>query len=291
MIKDFEHFAPKTVKEACSLLAQYKDDAKIIAGGQSLLILMKQRLISPKYVIDIKGLSSLDYINFDKKEGLRIGALSTHRAVETSSVVRREFGVLAEMEQEVANLPIRNWGTIGGNLCQADPAGDPAPVLIALNARVKVASSTGERSVALEGFFKDYLETVLKPGEILTEIEVPNPAAHTGVAYARFSLVDQGHPLVGAAASITLDSRNATCKDARIVLGGSAATPMRAKKAEKVLIGKEIKDGLIEEAAQAASEEARPPSDIHASEEYRRKVAKVLVRRALKQALERVKKA
>jgi len=290
VIKDFEYFAPETVDEMVNLLTQYKEESKIIAGGQSMLILMKQGLIAPQYLIDIKGISALDYINFDKNEGLRIGSLTTHRTIETSPVIGNGFSVLAEMEQNVASVETRNWGTIGGNLCHADPAGDPAPVFIALNGKLKMVSSNGERTMAVEDFFKDYFETALQSDEILTEIQVPNPPPRTGTAYRKFSLLEGDYALVSAAVSITLSSKDDTCSDARIVLGAVASVPMRAKQAEKVLIGREIKDNLLQEAGKAASEEARPISDMHASEEYRREVVGVLVKQVVGEALERAKR-
>ena len=288
-MQDFEYLAAKTVEEACSLLSQYKEEANIIAGGQSLLTLLRQKLISPSYLIDIKGISDLDYIKFDGKDGLRIGALTTHRAIELSPLIKERFSVLAEMEKVVASVQTRNWGTIGGNLCHADPIGDPAPPLIALNARVNIASLRGERIIPLEEFFKDYFTTVLEADEILTEIQIPNPPPHSGVAYIKFSTIEAGIKIAAVSALITLDGK--TCKDARIVLSAVAPVPMRAKEAAKLLVGKSIDDNLIEQAAEMASKEARPTSDVHASEEYRRELAKVLVRRVTKQALERAKAA
>jgi len=287
MIKDFEYLAPKTLKDALTLLSQHREEAKLIAGGQSLLVLIKQGLVTPRYLIDINGTSNLDYINLDEKEGLRIGSLTSHRAIELSSVIRNRFGVLAEMEQGLASIQIRNWGTIGGNLCHADPAGDPAPPLIALKAKGKIASLSGERSLPLEEFFKDYFETALQADEMLTEIQVPNPSPHTGTAYTKFVLMEGDHSIVGVAVSLTLGSSDGACGDARIVLGAAAPVPMRAQKAEKVLVGKAIKDNVIEEAAQVASEESRPTSDVHGSEEYRRELVRVLVKRAAEEAIKR----
>jgi len=291
MIKDFEYFAPKTVEEALTLLSQYKEESKIIAGGQSLLILMRQGLVAPQYLIDIKGISALDYINYDKNGGLRIGSLTTHRTIETSPIIRNGFSVLAEMEQNIASVETRNWGTIGGNLCHADPAGDPAPVFIALKGKLKMLSPNGERTIAVEDFSKDYFETDLQADEILTEIQVPNPPPRTGTVYRKFSLLEGDYALVSAAVSITLGSKDDTCSDARIVLGAAAPVPMRAERAEKVLIGREIKDELLQEAGKAASEEASPIADMHASEEYRREVIGVLVKRVAGEAWERAKGA
>src|SRR5512136_2620355 len=144
MIKDFEYLAPKTLQEALVLLDQYRDECKIIAGGQSLLILMRQGLVAPEHLIDIKGISELDYIKSDAKEGLKIGALTTHRTIEKSPVMKNGFSILAEMERRLASIQTRNWGTIGGNVCHADPAGDPTPVLIALKATLSMASLKGQ---------------------------------------------------------------------------------------------------------------------------------------------------
>ncbi|HEY54714.1 MAG TPA: xanthine dehydrogenase family protein subunit M [Dehalococcoidia bacterium] len=290
MIKDFEHFAPKTLKEALTLLDKYQDEAKIICGGQSLLILMRQGLVAPEYLIDIKGISELSYIKSDGKGGLKIGALTTHRTIEKSSQMRDGFAVLAEMETRLASIQTRNWGTIGGNLCHGDPAGDPAPVLIALNATLKMASLKGERSLPVEDFTLDYFETALKTGELLTEITVPAPPAHTGTAYTKFNIIESDLATVGVAASITLGAGD-SCQDIRIALGAAAATPMRAKKAEAVLKGKKISDALLAQAGETASTEADPISDMQASEEYRRELVKVLVPRISKEAMARAKKA
>jgi carbon-monoxide dehydrogenase medium subunit len=290
MIKDFEYFTPKTLKEALTLLDKYQDDAKVICGGQSLLILMRQGLVAPEYIIDIKGLSELSYIKSDGKGGLKIGATTTHRMIEKSSQMRDGFAVLAQMETRLASIQTRNWGTIGGNLCHGEPAGDPAPVLIALKATLKLASLKGERSLPVEDFTLDYFETALQPGELLTEIAVPAPPAHTGTAYSKFNIIESDLATVSVASSITLGTGD-SCQDIRIALGAAAPTPMRAKKAEAVLKGKKISDALLAQAGEAASAEAEPLSDIQASEEYRRELINVLVPRITKEAIARAKKA
>jgi carbon-monoxide dehydrogenase medium subunit len=290
MIAAFEYFAPKTVKEALSLLSQYKEGAKIIAGGQSILVVMRQRLLTPEYVIDIKGLSALDYIKYDEGKDLRIGALTPHRTIEKSPVIQKHFGVLSEMEENLATIQTRNWGTIGGNLCHGDPAGDPATIFIVLKAKLKLASSTGERVIDMEEFSKDYLEVALGPGEMLTEIQIPTPAPHTGTAYEKLMVMKGDMGVIGAAVSITLDSKG-SCQDARIVLSNCSAVPLRAKKAEKVLIGKAINDARLAEAGEVASSEADPPADVHGSVEYRREMIKVFVKRAAQKALEKARAA
>jgi carbon-monoxide dehydrogenase medium subunit len=290
MIAAFEYLAPKTVKEALSLLSKYKDEAKMIAGGQSMLVVMRQRLLTPEYVIDIKGLTELEYIKYDEKQGLRIGALTIHRDIEKSPVIQKHFEVLSEMEGNLATIQTRNWGTIGGNLCHGDPAGDPAPVLIALKAKLKLASSAGERVIDTEEFSTDYLEVALKPGEMLAEIQVPTPAPHTGTAYEKLMVMKGDMGVVGAAVSITLDSKD-SFQDARIALSNCSSVPLRAKKAEKVLIGKTINDALLAEAGEVASGEADPPADVHGSVEYRREMIKVFVKRVAQKALEKARAA
>lgn len=290
-MKNFEYFSPQNVKEACSLLSQYAEEAKVIAGGQSLLIILKQRLLSPSYLIDIKGIKDLDYIRYDEKDGLSIGALTTHRALETSPVVRERFFMLAEMEQRLATIQIRNWGTLGGNLCHGDPASDLAPPLIALDAEVKLTGPNGERVVKLEEFFKDYYETVLGTGEILAEIHIP-PIPPYGGIYMKTSLRETDMALAGVATIVVLDSKDRkVCKDVRIVMGSVGPRPIRSTRAEDLLRGQKFSDRVIEKAAQTASEEAEPISDIHGSEEYKKEMVKVLVRRSLKEAISRAEAA
>jgi len=288
-MKDFEYFAPKTVEEALSLLSQYKGEAKIIAGGQSMLVVMRQGLLAPEYVVDIKGITALDYMTYDEREGLRIGALTIHRAIEKSPIIQKHFRVLSEMERNLATIQTRNWGTIGGNLCHGDSAGDPAPVLIALDAKLKLKSLSGERIVAMEGFSKDLLEVDLEPDEMLVEIQVPTPRPHTGVAHEKLMVMQGDAGIVGAAVSITLKPKEGVCEDARIVISNAASVPMRVKEAEKRWIGRVVNDHLLAEAGDIASAEADPPSDVHASSEYRKEMLKVFVKRAAGKALERAK--
>jgi carbon-monoxide dehydrogenase medium subunit len=290
MIKDFEHFAPKTLKEALALLAKYGDDCKVICGGQSLLILMRQGLVSPKYMIDIKGLDELNYIK-DGKDGLKIGATTTHRTIEKSAVIKRKYPVLAEMEKRLASIQTRNWGTIGGNVCHGDPAADPAPVFMVLDATLTVAGAKGSRSIPIDKFCLDYFEVALEPGELLTEIKLPVPPPHTGTVYTKFNIIESDLATASVAVSLTLGSGDGVCQDIRIALGAVAPTAIRAKKAEKVLKGKKITEALLAEAGEAAAKETEPISDIAASEEYRRELVRVLVPRMTREALARAKKA
>lgn len=290
MIKDFIYLKANTTKEALDFLEQYKEDCKIICGGQSLLILMRQGLVAPEYLIDIKNLNELSYIEFDSKKGLKLGATTTHMAIEKSSVIEKQFPLLVEMERNIASVQTRNWGTIGGNLAHGDPAGDPGPIFVAMNATVKMANKERERTLALEEFFLDYFETALEEGELLLEIQIPVIPLKTAVAYEKFSIVKNDQGIVSVAASITLDDDGASCKDARIVLGNAAPAPLRAKEAEKLLIGNKKSSRLFDKVGIKASEEADPVDDIHGTESYRRELVKVLAERTLMKAWEQAMK-
>ena len=285
----FEYLAPKTLQEACSLLSQHKEKAKVGAGGTDLLVKMKGREFTPQYIIGLKNISDLDYIRYDKAAGLRIGALATIDSIASSAAIRERFSSLADAADKMATPQVRNLGTIGGNLCNAAPSADLAPPLISLGAKAKLVSPQGERTIALEEFFTGPGETVLQTGEILAEIQVPSQPPNTGGAYLKISRTAVDLALVGVAALITLEPKDGICSDAKIALGAVAPTPIRAKKAEGAIKGKRIEDGSIEEAAQLASEEARPISDVRSSSYYRTEMVKVLTRRAIRQASKQVK--
>ena len=255
---DFEYLPATTVEEALDLLSQHKDDEyKIIAGGQSLNTAMKHRLIAPEYIIDIKGLSDLDYIKFDEKEGLKIGALATHRSLEKSPIVREKYSVLCEMEENVASVETRNWGTVVGDLCNADPAVDPAPPLIVLDAKLTIASKGEERTVTAEEFAVDFFETTVQPGEMVTEIQIPVLPPNTGVYFTKYAQMLGDYALGSVAVLITLDKKKDVCANARIGLAGVASVPVRAKKTEAVLKGKKITEALLAEAAEVVKTEIR----------------------------------
>jgi carbon-monoxide dehydrogenase medium subunit len=289
---DFEYLPAANVEEALKLLAQYKDeDYKIVAGGQSLNTMMKHRLIAPAYIIDIKGLTDLDYIKFDNQDGLKIGALTTHRSLEKSPVILEKYSVLSEMEENVASVETRNWGTVAGDLCNADPAADPAAVLIALGASLTIANSSETRTVDAEDFASDFYETAVQPGDLVTEIQIPVLPPNTGAAFTKYSQIHGDYALASVSVLITLDSKKEKCVNARIGLAGVASVPIRAKKAEEILKGKTITDELIAEAAKMASEETSPITGIEASGEYKKELAGTLVKRVGKEALARALKA
>ena len=283
----FKYFPARTVNEACDLLSQYGEEAKLLGGGQSLVTLMKQDFVSPLYLIDIKGISDLDYIRYDKIDGLRIGALTTHRSLETSDIVQEKFSILTQMEHTLASVPVRNWGTAGGNLAHADPASDLAPTLLSLKAEVTLTGPHGERVVSLDDFFVDYFETALQSDELLTEIHVPNSSRGGGFFY-KFARRATDLAVVSMAVNLVRDPDNRDlCKDIRIVMGSVGSTPLRSKRAEDLLKGQTLTDTLTEEAARVSAEDAQPTSDINGSEEYKREIVHVLVRRTIKEAAAR----
>ena len=286
MIRDFVYLRPGTLAEALALLSEHQGECKVIGGGQSLLILMRQGLVTPAYLIDIKHLKELNSILLDGKGGLSVGATTTHRAIETSETVRTHFPVLVEMERNVASIQTRNWGTIGGNLAHADPAGDPGPVLIALDASFQAASTHGERTIGADAFFLDYFETALRDDELLAGIHVPAQRPKSGAAYEKFTIIKNDLGAASVAASITVDDAG-KCTNARVVLGAVAPTPRRAMQAEQELLGRPISDGLLNRVAEKASEEATPISDIHASEDFRRHLIRVLTARMVAEAWKR----
>ena len=290
MIQDFTYLRPGNVQEALGMLAQYQDSAKIICGGQSLLIIMRQGLVVTDYIVDIKGLSELDYLTYDARSGLAIGATTTHRTIEKSPLLKEKYSVLVAMEEKLASIQVRNWGTIGGNLAHADAAGDPAPVLIALNATVTIGSNAGKRSVPLEEFYTGLFETVLSPEEMVTEVLVPPPAAKTAAAYQKFNLLESDQGIVAVAVSLSVNGEG-LCTEARIVLGNAAAVPLRAKNTERLLIGNKLNEELFKQAGETAGAEADPVADIHASEDYRRHLIAVLTGRVTKEAWEQASQA
>ena len=285
-MKPVEFLEPETLEEVCSLLTKYKEEAKLIASGQSLIPMLQQRLFTPKYLISIRNLPALDYIKEDG-DGLRIGALTAQRTVETSEVVRRRFPILAEAVHAVGTVQIRNWGTIGGSLAEADPTGDPPPALLALGARVKTISVRGEREVPLDKFFVDYIQTSLEPDEVLIEIIVPYLPPNTGGAYIKDVVRAGDTGIVTVAALATLDGKR-TVKEARVVLGCQAATPVRALRAEKAAAGKSAMDDL-EDVAEAASQDADPAPDVLGSVEYKKYLAGLRTKQALHTAIDRAK--
>jgi carbon-monoxide dehydrogenase medium subunit len=287
-MKNFNYLEPKSVAEACALLRQHGAEARVFAGGAQLTILMKQGLYQPTTLINIKKIPELAEITFDAKTGLTIGALVTHRELETSKLVKDTLPVLCEAEREVANIRVRNVGTIGGNLASGEALTDLSQIFIALDGNVKISGPAGGRGLLIEELFVDYYQTSLAEDEILTHVSVPPLPPRSGIAYIRFSsssTVDK--PSVGVAARVTLEAGTEHAHCVRIVLGCVGPTPVRARKAEALLVGKSITRESAEEAGVLASQECNPSSDLRGSERYKRAIVRTLVKRALGQAWER----
>ena len=282
----FDYQEPTTLKKTFSLMEKHGDDARVIAGGTSLIIMMRQRLLMPKVVISLGRIPKFDRIAYNAKEGLRIGAGARHRDIELSAAVKKHYPLLHETFRKVAQPRIRNMGTVGGNLAAGDPLTDPGASLIALDAEITLTSSKGQRTLPLDEFFIDYYQTALEPGELLTEIRVP-PPQRPGWAHIKFTPRSvEDFATVGVA--LTLKASNGTCEDIRIGLNSVASTIVRARKAEEVLRGKPISDAALQEMGEAAATECDPTDDNRGSAEYKLDLVKVLVRRAAREALERV---
>jgi carbon-monoxide dehydrogenase medium subunit len=287
-MKNFDYMEPKTVAEACGMLKQHGGEAKVFAGGAHLTILMKQGLLEPKSLINIKKIAELKGIRFDAAEGLTIGALVTHRELETSALVREKFPVLCEAEREVANIRVRNMGTVGGNLASGEPLTDLAQIFIALDGKAKITGPSGQRAILVEDLFLDFYTTSLAEDEILTQVDLPLLPARSGIDYIRFSsssVVDK--PSAGVAVRLTLDRGTETIQSSRIVLGCVGATPVRARKAEALITGNKLTAELAQEAGGVASQECSPTSDLRGSEQYKRAIVTTLVKRAAGKAYER----
>jgi carbon-monoxide dehydrogenase medium subunit len=281
----FDYQEPTTLKKAFSLMEKYGDDARVIAGGTALIIMMRQRLLTPKVVISLGRIPKFDRITYNNKDGLRIGAGARHRDIELSPAVRKHYPLLQETFRKVAQPRIRNMGTVGGNLAGGDPLTDPGASLIALDAEVTLASGNGQRRLRLDEFFIDYYQTALEPGELLTEVHVP-PPQRPGWSHIKFTPRSiEDFATVGVA--ITLKASNGTCEDVRVGLNSVASTIVRARKAEEVLRGKSITDAALQEMGEVAATECDPTDDNRGSAEYKLDLVRVLVPRAAKEAFER----
>lgn len=286
-MKHFEYLEPRTVAEACELLKQYRGAARVFAGGSSLTILLKQGFLQPDALINIKKIDELRRIE-ESGGALVIGALVTHRDIETSDLLAARLPVLCELERDVANIRVRNMATVGGNIASGEPLTDLPCVFLALDASVRVANTSGGRTLPLEEVFVDYYETRLQEDEVLTHVVVPGLPPHSAVEYIRFSsssVVDK--PCIGVAVRLSVDPDGGACRDVRIGLGCVAPTPMRARKAEAVLEGRRLDPENLREAARRAAEECSPLSDLRGSERYKREMVAALVRRIAPNACER----
>ena len=279
----FEYLAPLELQETLESLQQYGEEAKVLAGGQSLMPLMSLRLSRPKVIIDINRLSRLSSISAGPDGGLVIGALTRQRAVERSATVQEHNPLLAAAMPLIGHFQIRNRGTIGGSLAHADPAAELPAVSVVLGAEFLLQSARRERVVRAEDFFVDTMTTAIQPDELLTEIRIPGWRPRSGWAIDEVSRRRGDFAMVGVTVLVQMDGSEA-CKDARIALFGVGGRPVRMPRAEGMLRGKEPDQKTLLEIARSVSDELDPDSDVHASAEYRKEVGGVLTRRALERA-------
>ncbi|MFH1487888.1 MAG: FAD binding domain-containing protein [Pseudomonadota bacterium] len=272
----FEYLAPKSVEEVCSLLQERKGGARVSAGGTIVVHRMKERVGVRKFLIGLKAVADLDFIDFDPSSGLKIGTMASLQSVADSPVVKKRFAILARACAELGTPQIRAMGTIGGNLCAKFPTAETVPVLIALGAKARIWNAEGDRMVPIDALNKD-----LKQADLLTEIHVPTPDLQSGWGYEKYALRER-LDYATVAAAVVMTSKGGVCADVVIALGGVPSK--RAAQAEKAVKGQKKTARVIEKAAQAASKNAKPISDIHCSAEYKKELLKVMVQRALEQA-------
>src|SRR5947209_11577535 len=281
----FDYHPAKTVDEAIALLQQYGDDAKLLAGGHSLLPTMKLRLAQPDHLVDIGKIGGLSYIR-EENGAVAVGAMTTYTTIEQSDILSRHFALLPEGTSVIGDPQVRNRGTIGGSIAHSDPAADMPGIVLALKADILIQGSNGVRTIKADDFFKGMFETALQPDEIITEIRFATPPARTGSAYMKLENKASHYAIAGCAAVITLDT-DGTCSSASVVITGASVKATRASAVEAALVGKKLDEPVVAGAATHAAEGLEVVSDIHGSQAYRGQMAVVMARRAILRAAER----
>jgi len=283
----FDYAAPGTLEEAFALLEEYGDEAKILAGGHSLIPMMKLRFAEPGRLIDINNIPGLSYIK--EEDGyLKIGAMTRESDLERSDLIPGKYQIFLDASKLIADPQVRNMGTIGGNIAHGDAANDHPAVMLAMRAEVVISSSEGSRVVPIDEFFYGFYMTAVQPHEILTEIRIPIPGQHTGNAYHKLERKVGDYATAGVAAQIGMDAQG-VCTYAGIGLTNVNPVPMVASRSEELLRGNVLTDDLIAQAAQYASEDCNPSSDLRGDEDFKREMVKVLTKRIINKAIERAK--
>jgi aerobic carbon-monoxide dehydrogenase medium subunit len=278
----FEYFAPTTLDEALEILERYGDEGKVLAGGMSLIPVMKLRVAQPRALVDINRIEGLDGLTTDG--GLRIGALVRHKTAERSDALKGRYGALGDAAPQIADPVVRNLGTVAGSLAHADPQGDWGSVMLAVRAELVVRGSDGERTIPIDELMLGPFMTTLQPTEIVTEVRVPDPGERAGGTYLKLERKVGDFATVGVAVHVSMD--NGTVGQAGIAMTGVGATNLRAEAAEQALAGKALDDDAIAEAARLAAEAAEPRTDVRGTEEYKRNAIRVLTARGLRKAKE-----
>jgi carbon-monoxide dehydrogenase medium subunit len=288
----FEYLEPHTLRQAITLLQRHGPAARIVAGSTDFLIRWRQGVWQPDYVVNIQHIPGLDRIRYSRRSGLRIGAMVSVQSLEEDPDVRANYPALATGATSFAGVQVRNLATVGGNVCNASPAGDMLPALLALQAECRIVGPEGERIVPLDQFFTGPGRSVLQQAEILAEFRLPPPSRNSGSLYIKHSprgAMDIAS--VGVASAVTLEDRGLVCRDVQIALGAVAPTPIRAYSAEEMLRGQTITPDLIEAVAQEAENLARPITDVRNSAEYRKAITGALTRRTLEKAIDMARNA
>lgn len=283
--RSFDYVRPQTVSQAVRVLSDYGNRAKVLAGGQSLIPILKLRLANPRVLVDINEIPGLAFIQ-ERGDRLRIGPLTRHRDLEQSKLTRTKYPILADAAASLGDPQVRNLGTIGGSLAHADPASDWGTVLLAFETELVAKGPKGTRTIPIDGFFKDTFSTALKSSELLTEIRIPKAERRDGGAYLKLKRKTGDFATVGVAAQLGLDEKG-NVAGVRIGLAAVGPTPIRATKAEAALFGRKAGPTAFADAAKAAAQEAQPTSDLRGSEEYKRAMVEVFARRALVLATQR----
>jgi len=305
----FDYHPATSVDEAIALLQQYGDDAKLLAGGHSLLPTMKLRLAQPAHLIDLGKISDLSYIR-DDGDAIAVGAMTRYVDLERSDLIKQHFALLPEGVDLIGDQQVRNWGTIGGSIAHSDPAADTPGMVLALKADIVAKGPNGVRTIKADDFFMDIMQTALQPNEVITEIRFPKPPAHTGSAYTKLANRASHYAVVGCAAVLSFDDEG-TCTAASVVITGASVKASRAHTVEAALVGKKregepeggiagllhrvgdaigghkLDEDAIADAASVAADGMEMVSDIHGSKEYRSEMSAVLARRAITAAVER----
>jgi aerobic carbon-monoxide dehydrogenase medium subunit len=282
----FDYHPVKTVDEAIALLQEYSDEAKVLAGGHSLIPSMKLRLSQPGHLIDIGRIDGLSYIR-EEGDVIAIGAMTTYTTVARSALLKRHFEAVTDAASVIGDQQVRNRGTLGGSIAHSDPAGDMPAIILALKADIVAQGPKGKRTIAANDFFIDTFQTALEPDEILTEVRLKIPPARTGTAYMKLENKASHYAITGSAAMITLDS-NGTCTTAGVTITGASTMTVRASAVEAALVGKKLDAATVAAAAEHATDGLNLVEDIHGSKAYRGQMTVVMVRRAILKALEQI---
>jgi aerobic carbon-monoxide dehydrogenase medium subunit len=283
--QSFQYESPGTIADAIALLEKHGDEAKILSGGHSLIPMMKLRFATPEWLIDINGIPGLSYIK-EEKGMVKIGALSREAEIEHSELLKKHFPIFGDVTKLIADPQVRNRGTIGGNLAHGDAANDHPAAMLALRAMVIATGAGGSRSIPIDEFFFGFYSTALQPNEILTEIQIPIPPSGTGSAYHKLERKVGDYATAGVAVQLTVDGKG-ICTAIGIGLTNVNPTPLRAVRSEQALLGKPLNEANISTAAKFASEDCSPSADLRGSEEYKRAMVAVLLKRMVQKAFER----